>query len=273
MQKIVTKRSDIEVYLVSAGFYHADAGAAMGVLPYKLWHDKIETDENHCIKMDLHCLLIKTKKHNILVDTGIGEYLTDRLKKIYRPGDFTLVEEIASAGLTANDIDIVIFTHLHFDHAGGILSTDKEMIFPNARYIIQKSEWETATNPDILNSAAYSLKEHYSLISDKLILIDGVYEVDNEIFLEKIGGHCPGMQILRIEDESELIYFAGDAFPLKFHLNPTVTSAYDISRVDLCTTKEKIKNDLERTGGKLILSHDRVEPIIYFCSPQMSSAE
>jgi glyoxylase-like metal-dependent hydrolase (beta-lactamase superfamily II) len=268
MQPVATNRPDIELYLLSAGDYSADVGAAMGVLPYKLWHEKVAIDEFHSIRMRLYCLLIKTPTTMILVDTGIGEVLNDRLKKIYRPSEFTLIDEIRETGYKPEDIKYVVLTHLHFDHAGGIISQCKELLFPNAEYIVQTDEWNTARNPDTLNLASYSLTEHYEILekSNKVKTIEGDFEIATGVFVEKIGGHSLGMQIVRIVDGNEVIYFAGDAFPTRFHLNPIVNSAYDISRIDMCRVKENIKIDLNKNGGKLILSHDIVEPIIIFPS-------
>ena len=268
MIKIPSNRKDIEIYLLSAGQYLADAGAAMGVLPYRLWRDKVRIDEDHCLVMALHCLLVKTKAHNILVDTGIGEYLSDRLIKIYRPGKFTLIEELSLVGLQPNEVDRIVLTHLHFDHAGGLLSTAKELLFPAAEYIVQTDEWATALNPDTLNVAAYSLREHYEALKDsgRVKLTSGESEIDSGVFLEKIAGHSVGMQLVKILDEKQLIYYAGDAFPLNAHLSPAVTSAYDLCRNTLCTVKENIKETLRNTGGKLILCHEMTEPIISFNS-------
>jgi glyoxylase-like metal-dependent hydrolase (beta-lactamase superfamily II) len=266
MQRIATIRDDIELYLLSAGDYSADVGAAMGVLPYKLWCDKVQIDEFHTLRMRLYCLLLKTSTSLILVDTGIGEYLNDRLKKIYRPSKFILIDEILATGYKPQDINYLVLTHLHFDHVGGIISENKELLFPKAEYIVQTDEWAIARKTDTLNAASYSLTEHYEILEQtkKVKTIEGSFELSPGIFIEKISGHSLGMQIVRIVDDSEVIYFAGDAFPTRFHLNPIVNSAYDISRIDMCRVKENIKNDLTQNGGKLILSHDIEEPIISF---------
>ena len=264
MKKIKCKREDLELYVLSAGTYSADAGAAMGVYPYKLWHDKIDVDENYCIRMGLNCLLIKTTETNILVDVGIGDYTSDRQKKIYQPSKSTLLDELKMVGLDKDDVEIIVLTHLHHDHVGGILNEGKEFIFKNAKYIIQRIEFETALNPDPLNIAAYPLFDHYSLLKNIAILelLDGGKEIYNGIWVEKIDGHSHGMQIVKILDEDNLIYCAGDAFPTRFLLPPAITSAYELSRKDLYINKERIMADLKRCGGKLILSHDRDEPIV-----------
>ena len=293
MQKIQCNRKDIELFVISAGHYFADAGAAMGVLPYKLWSDNIVLDQYRRVKLDLNCLLIKIQcapessskkndfsdKINILVDCGIGNCNSEKLNKIYQPSNSTLINELASVGMSPDQINMVVLTHLHFDHAGGILeknihdiptvdfnnkrdvvnpNSSNKLLFKNAKYLIQKDEWETALNPDSLNMAAYTIIEQYNLLnkSDQIRLIEGEIELYKEIFVEKVDGHSPGMQVLKINDLGEFIYFGSDAFPLQFHLTPSVTSAYDISRKELHKNKEKILKELKSHGGKLIFSHE-----------------
>jgi len=264
MIKINTKRNDISVFVISAGHYYADAGAAMGVLPYKLWHDKVELDAAHRIKLELHCLLIVSEGRVILVDCGIGEYLSEKLKKIYSPSKFTLLDELHAAGVNENDVNMVLFTHLHFDHVGGVINANKELCFPNAGYFVQEDEWQTALEPNLVNKASYSLDEHYQILknSDNVWRFESSFGISGGIEVEHIGGHSPGMQIVKIKDEDQLIYFAGDAFPLRLHLNPAVTSAYDVCRESLCEAKAAIKDELGKCGGKLILGHEPGDPVV-----------
>jgi len=263
MVQIPTKRNDIALYLLSAGYYYADAGAAMGVLPYKLWCDKVELDDAHRIRLELHCLLIVSEGRVILVDCGIGEYLSEKLKKIYNPSKFTLLDELHAAGVNENDVNMVLFTHLHFDHVGGVINSKRELCFPEAGYLVQEDEWQTALNPNLVNKASYSLEEHYQILknSDNVHRFEGCFGITGGIEVEHIGGHSPGMQIVKIKDDDQLIYFAGDAFPLRLHLNPVVTSAYDVCRESLCEAKTIIKDTLTKTGGKLILGHEPNDPV------------
>lgn len=266
MLKIPCLRKDIEVYLISAGHYFTDAGAAMGVLPHKLWYNKIELDDDYCMKMQLNCLLIKSEKFNILIDCGIGDNYSENQKKIFKPGKFILLSELNSVGIDKKDITHIVLTHLHFDHAGGILTSSNEFLFKNSKVIIQKDEWDTALEPDKLNAAAYPLAEHYQFLSSfsNLFIVDGEYEIARNVFVVKTGGHSPGMQIVKILDNESIIYFAGDVFPSGLHLNPTITSAYEISRKDLFIVKENILKDLKKYKGTLILSHEIENPIIHF---------
>ncbi len=266
MQKIECKNHDLELYLLSAGEYYSDAGAAMGVLPRKLWDKKISLDSDFCMKFQLNSLLVKTKDYNLLVDAGIGTVLTDKQKKIYKPSNYTLIDEINSVGLSKEDIDYVVLTHLHFDHAGGILSDEESLSFSNAEFIIQSSELEIALFPDSLNLAAYPLHQHYQVLKNypKLNLLDGDYQIAPFINIKKVQGHSNGMQILEIKTDNEYFCFAGDVFPTVFHLNPAVTSAYEVDRTHLVNVKRYIIDKLNQTKGTLILGHEIEKSIIKF---------
>ena len=264
MKEIVCNHNNLKLYVLSAGHYFADAGAAMGVYPYKLWYDKVKLDENNCIQMGLNCLLIKTDTLNILVDTGIGDCISDRQKKIYRPSKSTLLDELYQTGLKEDDIDIIVLTHLHHDHAGGVLNEDGDFIFKNAKYIIQRVEFETALSPDLLNMAAYPLVEHYKMLNENanVELVDGTKEIAEGVWVERVEGHSNGMQMVKILGGDSCVIYAGDAFPSKFHLPPAITSAYELSRRDLYFNKEIILSLLKSHKGKLILSHDKNDAVI-----------
>ncbi len=266
--KIETKNPDIRIYTVKAGDYYTDAGAAMGVLPKAIWKKHLMVDENDTIKMSLNCLLIQNQKCNILVDTGIGNLLTEKQIKIYRPGEFTLLENLKELGLSRYDINHVVLTHLHFDHVGGILHKDfpNELTFPNAYHHIQKKEWLTATNPNELNLAAYSLREHINLLSDsiKLDIIDGDTELFPNIYLQLVQGHSEGMQIIKIMDENHTIYYAGDIIPSELHINPSVTSAYDLCRKTTFAAKVRILKEIKETAGTLIFDHESKKDFVRF---------
>jgi hypothetical protein len=158
----------MQLHQVLAGYYWTDAGAFMGVLPYFIWQDKVELDERHRLKMHLNLLLIQTEGKNILVDTGVGNRLNKRRKEIYNPSDFILPAGLTQLGLSPSDVTDVIMTHLHFDHAGGIISEQEGtdfLTFPKAVFHIQSKEWQMAKQPDKLNQAAYQFEHQLALLS------------------------------------------------------------------------------------------------------------
>ncbi|MDD2332558.1 MAG: MBL fold metallo-hydrolase, partial [Candidatus Cloacimonetes bacterium] len=194
----------VTVHKALAGYYWSDAGALMGVLPYAIWSTKIQFDERRRFQMALNLLVIKHHERIILVDTGLGNKITDRLRKIYNPSEFLLPTSLAELGIRDNDVTDVIMTHLHFDHAGGIVTgfADQDRLtFPKARYWIQAAEWQIAKHPEGLNRAAYNFKDQLSLLEAEgnIELLDGDREIYPGLNLRLVGGHTFGSQIVELD--------------------------------------------------------------------------
>jgi glyoxylase-like metal-dependent hydrolase (beta-lactamase superfamily II) len=250
-----------KIFKVYAGNYWSDGGALMGVLPYAIWKDKIKTDERRRQKMDLNLLLIICDHRRILVDTGLGNRLSDKQREIYQPSEFALPAALAELGFKDTDITDVIMTHLHFDHAGGIVTgfgTQDELTFPRATYWIQKDEWAVAKNPDGLNQAAYQFEHQLALLEQKgkVELIEGEVEIYPEVTCVKAGGHTVGSQYVQIDSPDAFYIYAGDIIATKFHTSPAITSAYDVCRQDTFKAKKQIYDRLKAKAGTLFLDHD-----------------
>ncbi|NLW19695.1 MAG: MBL fold metallo-hydrolase [Candidatus Cloacimonetes bacterium] len=251
----------ISIDRVDAGNYWTDGGAMLGVLPRAIWGKKVQTDERHRKKLALNLLLIKTEDRKILVDTGLGNRLNEKQRDIYRPSEFMLPASLAELGIRDRDITDVVLTHLHFDHAGGIVTglgaTDR-LTFPKARHWIQKTEWETAKNPDGLNRAAYSFEWQLALLEHqgKQQLIDGNVEIAPGVTLVKTGGHTVGSQIVEIDGPQGFYIYAADIIPTLFHSSAAITSAYDVCREDTFKAKQYIFSRLKEKNGSLLLNHD-----------------
>ncbi len=233
----------------------------MGIFPRAIWERSVFTDEKHRIQMDFSLVLLETGDKVFLIDTGLGNRISDKEKKIYRASEFTLVENLERVGYKREDIDGVILTHLHFDHAGGVVSdfgSGDELTFPNAIHYIQEIEWSTARHPDELNESAYQFDHQLSLLeaSEMFRLVNGDVNLTPEIRLILAGGHSNGFQVVRIESEGELAYYGGDIFPHKEHLRPSVTSAYEVDRTRSYRYKRMILDELRPVNGLLFLGHD-----------------
>jgi glyoxylase-like metal-dependent hydrolase (beta-lactamase superfamily II) len=249
------------LHQVFAGHYWTDAGAFMGVLPYFIWQDKVELDERHRLKMHLNLLLIQTEGKNILVDTGVGNRLNKRRKEIYNPSDFMLPAGLKHLGLSPSDITDVIMTHLHFDHAGGIISEQEGtdfLTFPKAVFHIQSKEWQMAKQPDKLNQAAYQFEHQLALLDQegKVHLLDGDTEIEKDVFVHWVGGHSVGSQIIEVIKDGKPFIYAGDIIPTRYHLPAAVTSGYDVSRTHSFEAKLMIYDKLSSEDGFLLLDHD-----------------
>jgi glyoxylase-like metal-dependent hydrolase (beta-lactamase superfamily II) len=251
----------MKLELVSAGHYWTDAGAFFGVLPWFIWHDKVQTDDRQRLKMNLNLLLIQTDGRNILVDTGVGNRLDKRRKEIYNPSLFELPLSLEALGLKCTDITDVILTHLHFDHVGGVVSrlyVDDFLTFPNAMFHVQNSEWHMAQYPDNLNKAAYQFDHQLSLLdqTDSLNFLEGDAEIAPGVNVIHTGGHTVGMQIVEVVKDGIPYIYAGDIIPTRFHLPLAITSSYDICRDASFNAKQMIYAKLIAGNGFLLLDHD-----------------
>ncbi len=233
----------------------------LGVLPRAIWGKFETTDERHRKNLALNLLLIRFLDRIILVDTGLGNRLTDKQRDIYKPSSFLLPASLAEFGIRDADVTDVVLTHLHFDHAGGIVTGFGDidrLTFPKARHWIQEIEWNTAKNPDGLNQAAYNFEQQLSLLeaSHRLELIDGEREIAPGVRLVKTGGHTAGSQIVEIDVPEGFYIYPADIIPTMFHTAPAVTSAYDVCRKDTFKAKQYIYSRLKEKQGTLLLNHD-----------------
>jgi glyoxylase-like metal-dependent hydrolase (beta-lactamase superfamily II) len=249
------------IHRIHAGHFWTDGGAFNGVLPWTMWNTRTEVDETRRQKLDSNLLLIMIPGRNILVDTGVGNRLNPRQIEIFQPSEFLLPLALNELGLNDIDITDVVMTHLHFDHAGGVVTGfgDKDALtFPRARYWIQQSEWDMAKNPDDLNRAAYSFEHQLGLLETEgtIELIEGDCEIADGITLIKTGGHSVGSQIVQADLPEGFYIYAGDIIPTYFHTLLAVTSAYDVARKDTFNAKKLIYNRLKERNGILLLDHD-----------------
>lgn len=251
----------LSLHQVSAGDYWTDGGAMLGVLPRAIWGRSVHTDERHRNNLALNLLLIFAEGRVILVDTGLGNRLTEKQRDIYRPSSFLLPASLAELGIRDRDVTDVVLTHLHFDHAGGIITgfgDQDRLTFPKARHWIQKTEWETAKNPDGMNRAAYNFEQQLALLeeSGRFELIEGQAEIAPGVTLTHTGGHTAGSQIVEVQTPSAFYIYPADIIPTFFHTALAVTSAYDVCRTDTCAAKQYIYKQLKEKQGILLLNHD-----------------
>ncbi len=272
----------MKIFKVDAGHYYTDGGAMMGVNPWALWGKKEPTDERRRIRLALDLLLIVGHGRVILVDTGIGNRLSEKQIKIYKPSEYILEKSLAALGYQASDVTDVILSHLHFDHAGGLITShegEDKITFANARLWCQKAEWEMAKNPDGLNQAAYDYPNQLQPLEEKmqvrdgvavasdhtgcdsqlqLTLVDGDAEIAPGVKVKKTGGHSVGSQIVEIEAQDGFYIYPADIIPTAFHLPLAITSAYDVNRKETYLAKQYIHQTIKERGGKLLLNHDNV---------------
>ena len=151
----------VRVALIQAGTFRSDAGALFGPVPRILWNSLVteEIDHEHRLLQALNCLLVETPAGRVLVETGIGERVTDKVRDMRRYEGSPIVPALAAGGFEPASVDVVAMSHLHFDHAGGLLRSDGSKAFPRARIVAQRAEWEIALDDNSRIVASYDQPE------------------------------------------------------------------------------------------------------------------
>ncbi len=251
-----------EIYGLRDGFFFLDGGAMFGVVPKTLWEKKFPADEKNRIKLALNSILIKTAKELILVETGIGGDLDPKFYDYYsverKPG---LVLSLEKLGYQAEDIDLVVNTHLHFDHCGGNTSKNEKgedaPTFPKARYIIQKGEWEDALHPSERDKASYLEQNFLPLEKYGLLqLVDGNKEISEGVEVIVVPGHTSRHQCLKVSTGGKVFFFLGDLVPTSAHVGLSYIMSYDLSPQQTLENKRKYFEQAIEEDWILAFNHD-----------------
>jgi glyoxylase-like metal-dependent hydrolase (beta-lactamase superfamily II) len=256
------KFGNFEIFSIVENSFKIDGGAMFGVVPKIIWERLVPADEFNRVKLDLNLFLVKTDGENILIDAGMGDALSEKQKKIYGIEKPSSIEKsLSDLDLTPENIDLVILTHLHADHAGGVVGLDKSgkktPRFPNARHIVQIKEWNDAMCPDERTAATY-FTENLKLLeeSNLLELVDGDDEVADGIRVVNTGGHTPGHQVVLIENEENKILWPGDIIPTASHLKIPYVASVDLFPLETMELKRKFLNMCINDGWLLAFDHD-----------------
>ena len=247
---------------ISGGRFRIDGGTMFGVVPKTLWTRFLETDAKNRIAQATNCVLVQAGDRNVLIDTGYGSKLTQKQRAILdsEEGD-PLLASLQAVGLAADEIDTVILSHLHFDHAGGATrrTEDGELVptFANAEYVTQRREWVNATAefPDL--RGAYPLDNLLPLAqSRQLRLLDGNVEILPGIRAHVTGGHTEGHQVLIFESEGQTAVYLGDVCPTWRHLPMLWCMGYDLDLLQLRRQKYELLGRIAEGGWLALSDHD-----------------
>ncbi|HET9178194.1 MAG TPA: MBL fold metallo-hydrolase [Terriglobia bacterium] len=253
------KLGAFEIHALSDGTFGLDGGQMFGVVPKVLWEKKLPADERNRVRLGLTCLLVKTRRYNVLVETGIGGKFDAKFGDIYDVNHSSrLPDELSRHGIGPGDVDIVINTHLHFDHCGWNTRRDGLKIvptFPNARYFMQRAEWEHALHPSERDRASY-FEEWFAPAEPQTVLVDGDHEIVPGVRVELAPGHVKDLQCVWIESEGQRACFVSDLVPTRAHIPYPWIMAFDLYPMETLASKKRLLPCLAEEGVLTVFPHD-----------------
>ena len=254
---------DFELTIVSDGTYFLDGGAFFGVVPKTMWAKKVTPDDQNRVDAGLNSLLIRTGEKNILVETGIGNKLSDKLVQIYKQ-PAKLLENLHAAGLAPEDIDIVINTHLHFDHCGwNTVRRGEEVVatFSNATYYVQRGEWVHGRLQLERDAVSYMSPNYDPLVeSGQMVLLDGDQEIVPGISVKVFPGHTTNMQAVIVESGGKKACYISDLIPTSMHLDVTWVMAFDLFPLQTIESRKKYYSWAIPERWLTVFTHDDKVP-------------
>ena len=256
------KLGAFEIYPLTDGRFRLDGGAMFGVVPKVLWEKCCPADEKNRIQLALNCLLIRANGKNILVDTGLGSKTDEKFNQMFaverKP---PLHDSLKELGLLADDIHMVINTHLHFDHAGGNTVREENgalvPAFPKAKYFIQRGEFEDAARANERTKASYR-RENFTPIAhvNQWEFLDGDTELLPGLTVMVTSGHTRHHQGVKLESEGKLAFYLGDLIPTVSHLPLPYIMGYDLYPLQTLETKRWVLDQAHEEKWMLVFEHD-----------------
>jgi glyoxylase-like metal-dependent hydrolase (beta-lactamase superfamily II) len=255
-----------ELSIFSDGTYPLDGGAFFGVIPKIMWSRKAAADEKNYVQAGLNSLLIRTGTKNVLVETGMGNKLSERMVKFYgQPA--TLLANLAAGGISPEDIDIVINTHLHFDHCGwNTVRKDGKIVptFPRAKYYAPEGEWQYARKPSDRDAISYIPENYDPLVqSGQMTLLKGDEEIVPGISVKTFPGHTAHMQAVIVGSGGRTACYISDLIPTTAHIDITWGMGFDLYPLQTIESKKQYyaKSIVEK--WLTVFTHDPKTPWAY----------
>ena len=258
-----TTLGDFELTVISDGTYFLDGGAFFGVVPKTMWSKRAIVDDQNRFATGLNSLLIRTGDKNILVETGIGNKLPEKLVQVFKQ-PAKLLDNLHGAGLAPEDIDIVINTHLHFDHCGWntVRRGDQVMpTFPKAKYYVQRKEWEHGRLQLERDAISYMSPNYDPLIeSGQMELLDGDREIVPGVSVKVFPGHTANMQGVIVGSGGKKACYISDLIPTSMHLDLTWVMAFDLFPLTTIESRKKYYAQAIPENWLTVFTHDDKTP-------------
>jgi methylmalonyl-CoA epimerase len=253
---------DFELISLSDGFLWLDGGAMFGVVPRPLWEKRLPADDSNRIPLGMRPLVVRSGSKTMIIDAGAGDKMDAKSAAIYRlDRRYHLDHALAEAGLSVEDIDIVLASHLHFDHVGGFTAVDKHgkvvPRFPRAKYIAHRQEWEDATHPHERNRASYLQGDFVPLKeAGVLTLVDDDAEILPGVRYRRSGGHTAHHQVVMIESGGKTAVFAADMYPTSVHVPNPWLMGYDLFPMETLAFKRGFVREAIEKEYLVFFEHD-----------------
>ena len=251
--------------LLRAGAFRLDGGSMFGIVPKILWSRLMRPDEQNRIQLQTNCLLLDNGAHKVLIETGYGGKWDAKDRKMFHLEPRTVLDALQEAGVAPAEIDLVIVTHLHFDHAGGLthIGDDGQPIssFPNASVVSQCTEWADALANRSTMRKSY-LPSHLEPVADQMRLLDGEEEILPGLLVRPNPGHTWGHQAVQFRDGEGTVCFPGDLMPTAHHVGLAYNMAYDVLPHTNSRTKVELLERAAREDWRLVIDHEPGDPVV-----------
>ncbi len=258
---------DFEISIFSDGTYPLDGGAFFGVVPKVMWSRKVEADARNYVTAGLNSLLIRTGRQTVLVETGMGNKLSERMVKFYgQPAK--LLDNLAAAGIAPEDVDIVINSHLHFDHCGWNTMRDKNgkivPTFPRAKYYAPEGEWQYAQQPSERDWISFISDNYDPLVaSGQMTLLKGGEEIVPGISVETFSGHTAHMQAVIVQSQGKTACYISDLIPTTAHIDISWGMGFDLYPLQTIESKKQYYERSVAEKWLTVFTHDPKTPWAY----------
>jgi glyoxylase-like metal-dependent hydrolase (beta-lactamase superfamily II) len=255
------KFGDFELIPLSDGYFRLDGGAMFGIVPKPLWEKRAPADARNRINLGLHPLVVRGAR-TMIIDAGIGDKMDAKSADIYGLARSSSLERsLVDAGIGVADIDIVLATHLHFDHAGGFTtrggSGEIRPTFPRAQYVVRRGEWEDATHPHERNRASYLSENFVPLMQAGVLqLVEDDATIMPGVKVRRSGGHTMHHQVVMIESRGRTAVFAADMIPTTAHIDNAWLMGYDLYPMETLAFKKAFIAEAIEREYLIFFEHD-----------------
>lgn len=253
---------------LNGGVSHVDGGALFGPVPKVLWSRRYPCNEDNLVEMPTEPILIQHNNKNYLIDAGIGKgrFSAKERRNKGVSEEATVSEDLNTLGLSEQDIDIVLMTHLHYDHVTGLTKIENDELvstYPNAKIVIEKSEWIAMKEPSKRNSGSY-WRENWLAIESQVELFEGYFSTHDGIEMFKTSGHSEGHSIVKLTVGEQVLVHLADIFITHAHFNSLWVSAFDDYPLRSIEEKEKWINEGVEKDWIFLFYHDAYYRAIQF---------